>query len=59
LNKDDSAAPNVNIEDIVFIDYIWGDETLVEAVDLGVYFDYLVASHVAKHVPDVVGSGRY
>jgi hypothetical protein len=37
------------------IDYVWGDETLVEPVDLGVYFNYLVASHVAKHVPDMIG----
>jgi hypothetical protein len=37
------------------IDYVWGDETLVEPVDLGVYFNYLVSSHVAKHVPDMIG----
>ena len=55
MNRDDSAAPNVNIEDIVPVDYVWGDETLVEAADLGVYFDYLAASHVTKHVPDVIG----
>lgn len=55
MNKDDSAAPNVNIEGIVPIDYVWRDKTLVEAVDLGVYFDDLVASHAVEHVPDVVG----
>ena len=55
MNRNDSAAPNVNIEDIVPVDYVWRDETLVEAADLGVYFDYLVASHFTKHVPDVIG----
>jgi hypothetical protein len=55
LNRNDSAAPNVNIEDIVPVDYVWGDETLVEAVDHGLYFDYLVASHVVKHVPNTIG----
>ena len=55
MNKDDSAGPNVNIEDIVSIDYVWGKKTLVEAAGLEVYFDYLVASHVVKHVPDMIG----
>jgi hypothetical protein len=55
LNKDDSAGPNVNIEDIVSIDYVWGKKTLVEAAGLEVYFDYLVASHAVKHVPDMIG----
>ena len=55
MYKDDSADPNENIEDIVPVDYVWRDKTLVEAVDLGVYFDYLVASHATKHVPDVIG----
>ena len=37
------------------VDYVWGDRTLVEAVGQGVYFDYLVASHVVEHVPDMIG----
>jgi len=55
LYKDVSVDPNENIEDIVPVDYVWRGKTPVEAVDHGVYFDYLVASHVAKHVPDMIG----
>ena len=55
MYKDESADPNENIEDIVPVDYVWRDSTLVEAVDHGVYFDYLVASHVVKDVLDMIG----
>tara|TARA_R110002072_G_scaffold140773_4_gene285273 strand:+ start:2052 stop:2891 length:840 start_codon:yes stop_codon:yes gene_type:complete len=55
LKEKYSPDPNVNIEDIVPVDYVWGDRTLVEAVGQGVYFDYLVASHVVEHVPDMIG----
>jgi SAM-dependent methyltransferase len=55
LKEKYSPDPNINIEDIVPVDYVWGDKTLVEAVGQGVYFDYLVASHVVEHVPDVIG----
>lgn len=49
--KDD---PNVNINEIVETDYLWGKQTLPELVN-GKLFDYVVASHVIEHVPNMLG----
>ncbi|HBI02177.1 MAG TPA: class I SAM-dependent methyltransferase [Flavobacterium sp.] len=46
--------PNVNISDIVDTDYLWGEQTLPELVN-GKLFDYVVASHVIEHVPNMLG----
>jgi SAM-dependent methyltransferase len=43
----------VDISKIVSVDAIWGSQTLLEAV--GRRVDYVIASHVAEHVPDLVG----
>ena len=43
----------VDISKIVLVDAIWGSQTLLEAV--GRRVDYVIASHVAEHVPDLVG----
>jgi SAM-dependent methyltransferase len=40
---------------IVEIDHIWGSETLLEAVGGQRVYDYVIASHVIEHVPDVYG----
>src|SRR5258708_2223917 len=48
--KDD---PHVNVGNIVHVDAIWGHNTLAGAVrDRKV--DYVVASHVIEHVPDLI-----
>jgi hypothetical protein len=44
---------SVKIEDIVDVDIVWGEKTLGEAV--GSPVDYVVASHVIEHVPDLIG----
>lgn len=49
--KDD---PNVNINEIVETDYLWGKQTLPELVN-GKLFDYVIASHVIEHVPNMLG----
>jgi len=46
--------PNVTIDDIVEVDYLWGTQTLPELVS-GKYFDYVIASHVIEHVPNMLG----
>jgi SAM-dependent methyltransferase len=46
--------PNVPIDDIVSVDAVWGNRTLAECFP-GEHFDYVIASHVIEHVPDVIG----
>jgi SAM-dependent methyltransferase len=45
--------PNVDTRKIVSVDAVWGSQTLLQAV--GRRVDYVIASHVAEHVPDLVG----
>lgn len=46
--------PLVRTEDIVQVDAIWGSKTLAEAVAPAENFDYVIASHVVEHVPDLI-----
>jgi SAM-dependent methyltransferase len=48
--KDD---PHLDVSEIVDVDAVWGRNTLHEAIK-GRYVDYVVASHVVEHVPDLV-----
>ena len=45
--------PAVNCDDIVAVDGVWGENTLLEAIGGGAV-DYVVASHVVEHVPDLI-----
>ncbi len=45
--------PSVLKHKIVSVDGIWGEQSLTECVS-GRRFDYVVASHVVEHVPDLV-----
>jgi len=47
--------PNVDIQKIVLVDAVWGDRTLRECFADNCRFDYVVASHVLEHVPDMLG----
>ena len=55
LRKWYSINPEVNIDEIVQVDHVWGDQTLAECVGSEGAYDYLVASHVIEHVPDLFG----
>jgi len=46
---------NVNAEQLVTVDAIWGDKTLKECFLGQPAFDYAIASHVIEHVPDLIG----
>ena len=50
-----ASDPDVSIDEIVDIDYVWGSSSLTELVEDKVPFDYLIASHVIEHVPDFIG----
>jgi SAM-dependent methyltransferase len=43
-----------DVDAIVAIDYASGDRSIAEAVGADAPFDYVVASHVVEHVPDLV-----
>ncbi|WP_374353468.1 methyltransferase domain-containing protein [Chitinimonas sp.] len=45
---------NVDVDQIVDVSYVWGSQTLPEAVG-DERFDYVIASHVIEHVPDTIG----
>ncbi len=54
LRQKYAADPNVDVSKIVPVSYVWGASTLPEAVG-DKRFDYVIASHVIEHVPDVIG----
>jgi SAM-dependent methyltransferase len=53
LREKYKGSPTVNADEIVEVDAIWGANTLRDAVH-GRYVDYVIASHVIEHVPDLI-----
>ncbi len=49
-----SKAPQINVDEIMDIDYIWGEQSLAEATGSAEQFDYCIASHVIEHIPDLI-----
>ena len=47
--------PNVDVASIVHVGGVWGGNTLAEASAAVVPVDFIVASHVIEHVPDLIG----
>lgn len=46
---------NVDVKKIVDVDYVWGEKGLAELLQKEAPLDYVIASHVIEHVPDLVG----
>lgn len=55
LRRKFASDPNVDVATIVDIDGVWGEQSLKDCLGGRADFDYVVASHVIEHVPDLVG----
>ncbi|NND81896.1 MAG: methyltransferase domain-containing protein [Gammaproteobacteria bacterium] len=49
-----SRDEKINVNEIMNIDYVWGEQSLAEATGGVEQFDYCVASHVIEHIPDLI-----
>jgi SAM-dependent methyltransferase len=47
--------PQIDVRTIATTDFVWGANTLAETTGAAGPFDYIVASHVLEHVPDLIG----
>jgi hypothetical protein len=45
---------DVRTDEIVEVDHVWNGGTLAETVGAGKSYDYVLASHVIEHVPDLI-----
>ena len=55
LRREYAGDPSVDPQRIVPVDFVLGSRSLSEAIPADARFDYIVASHVIEHVPDVIG----
>jgi len=54
LKQKYGADSTVNVSKIVHIDGVWGEKTLKECLNLTENVNYVLASHVIEHVPDLI-----
>lgn len=54
LRRNYRNDPNVNIDNLVEVSGIWGQKTLAEIAAPVAPVDFVVASHVIEHVPDLI-----
>ncbi len=50
-----ASDPTINAEDVVHVDYVWSNEPAKDLLRDVCPLDYVVASHVIEHVPDLIG----
>jgi hypothetical protein len=49
------SKANVNLSAIERVDYVWKGESYQELTGKSGYYDWIIASHVIEHTPDLVG----
>lgn len=47
--------PNVDVSLIEDVDFVWSGKSLSDTVGATAKYDYVVASHVIEHTPDILG----
>ena len=47
--------PAIDPTTLVEVDHVWGERTLIDCVGGKRAYDYVIASHVLEHVPDLLG----
>lgn len=45
----------VNLENIEDVDFVWSGEPLTALIGRSACYDWIIASHVIEHVPDLIG----
>lgn len=46
---------HVNLNNIEEVDFVWRDENYSELTGKSKYYDWIIASHVIEHTPDLIG----
>lgn len=46
---------HVNIENIEEVDFVWRGENYSELIGKSKYYDWIIASHIIEHTPDLIG----
>jgi len=59
LNREQLIAKymghNVPLENIEEVDFVWNGEDYAELTGQGKYYDWIIASHLIEHTPDLIG----
>ena len=54
LKENHRNTPTVNIDNIVQVDFVTNGGAISDVVPTDIRFDYVLASHVIEHVPDII-----
>lgn len=49
------AAPGVDVGQIEPVDYVWNGEPYAELIGKTKHYDWIIASHLVEHTPDLIG----
>jgi predicted SAM-dependent methyltransferase len=46
---------NVNLDKIEHVDFVWNGETYADLIGKTKHYDWIIASHIIEHTPDLIG----